>query len=390
MSAVNRPSDTDKLERRNRELSILNSIAEALNREVDVTQALRTALEKVTELFDLQTGWVWLLNETTGKTYLAASQNLPPGLANSPGRFEGWCYCLDMYQLGRLEGATNVSFITCTRLKELNVGTDGLRYHASIPLYHHDKKVGVLNVARTDWQELSDDDLRLLSTVGDLLGIAIERAQLYARSVQLGAAEERNRLAREIHDTLAQGLAAIALQLETADALLDSDSRRAQHAVRQALTLTRANLDEARRSVMDLRATPLEGRTLADALAALVKDYDAQYPIKATFESVGAMHPLPMRIEAALYRVAQEALTNVIRHADARHVAVELTVVPDRVELTVEDDGLGFDTEVMPPGRFGLIGMNERAKLLGGTMELCSCVDEGTSLTVTVPLKAGE
>ncbi|MCZ2099479.1 MAG: histidine kinase [Anaerolineae bacterium] len=119
----------------------------------------------------------------------------------------------------------------CTRLQGLEVGSDGLRYHASVPLYHHNKRVGVLNVVSADWRELSEDDLRLLNTVGDMLSIAIERAQLFANSIQLGAAEERNRLAREIHDTLAQGLTAIALQLETADALLESGSDRARGAV---------------------------------------------------------------------------------------------------------------------------------------------------------------
>mgnify|MGYP000153172670 CR=1 FL=1 len=380
-------SDTEKLQRRNRELSILNAIAEALNREVDLVQALSTALARVTELFELQTGWVWLLNEETGAPYLAASQNLPPALANDPTRFEGDCYCLETYQLGDLDGATNIRLITCTRLKELHDGTEGLRYHASVPLYHHDKKVGVLNVARTDWQELSPDDLRLLSTVGDLISIAIERAQLFARSVQLGAVEERNRLAREIHDTLAQGLTAIALHLETADALRDLDPARAQQAVRQALTLTRANLDEARRSVMDLRAAPLEGRTLPAALEALVQEHAAVGGFEALFESIGAPHPLPVRIEAGLYRIAQEALTNIVRHAQAKHVTLQLTLQPDNVELTIEDDGQGFDMRDMPEGRFGLIGLNERTRLLGGSLELDSSPGEGTFLTVSVPLK---
>ncbi len=98
--------------------------------------------------------------------------------------------------------------VTCSRLKNLVDGTDGLRYHASIPLYAHGKQLGVLNVASTDWRELSQEDLQLLYTVGDLLGIAVERARLFARSAHLGALEERNRLARELHDTLAQGLTA--------------------------------------------------------------------------------------------------------------------------------------------------------------------------------------
>lgn len=381
-------SDTDKLQRRNRELLILNTIAEALNREVDVVRALHTALASVTALFDLQTGWVWLLNEETGAPYLAAAQNLPPALANDPTRFEGACYCLDTYQLGGLEGATNISFITCTRLKELQTGTEGLRYHASIPLYHHDKRVGVLNVARTDWQELSADDLRLLSTVGDMLSIALERAQLFEQSVRLGAVDERNRLAREIHDTLAQGLTAIALHLETADALLDLDPERARQSIQQALTLARGHLDEARRSVLDLRAAPLEGRTLPEALETLAHTLETQRGFAVTFESVGGPRPLPIRIEAGLYRMAQEALNNVVQHARATSVTVQLTVVPDRIALTIEDDGQGFDPAELPDDRFGLIGLNERARLLGGSLELYSSPGEGTTVTISIPLEA--
>ncbi len=133
------PSDTDKLRRRNRELSILNAIAQSLNREVDLDRALQAAMAQVADLLDLQTGWIWLLHEETQAAYLAAALNLPPALADNPARMEGWCYCLDTYQKGDLEGAANVNVVTCSRLKNLVDGTDGLRYHASIPLYAHDK-----------------------------------------------------------------------------------------------------------------------------------------------------------------------------------------------------------------------------------------------------------
>src|SRR5215470_20182834 len=184
---VKEESDTDKLRRRNRELSILNTIAEALNREIDLSQAMRTTLAQVAELFDLHASWIWLHHEDTGEPYLAAAQNLPPALADAPERMEGSCYCLDMFQSGDLGGAANVNVITCSRLKGLVDGTDGLRYHASVPLYAHGKQLGVLNVASADWRRLSSDDLRLLFTVGDLLSIAVERARLFASSAQFGA-----------------------------------------------------------------------------------------------------------------------------------------------------------------------------------------------------------
>ena len=199
--------ETEQLRRRNRELAILNSIAEALNHEVDLTRALQTVLDQVGALFDLTTGWVWLIHDKTGESYLAASRNLPPGLAEDPQLMEGDCYCLRTYRQGDLEGAANVNVVRCSRLSGLVSGTDGLRHHASIPLYSSSQKhLGVLNVASQEWRQLSDDDLKILYTVGDLLSIAIERANLFERSIELGAVEERNRLAREMHDTLAQGL----------------------------------------------------------------------------------------------------------------------------------------------------------------------------------------
>ena len=381
-------STNEKLKKRNRELSILNTIADALNREVDLTRALNAALGKIAELFNVQTGWVWLQREETGTNYVAAALNLPPGLANNPERMEGgYCYCLDKYALGEMENARNVSIITCTRLQGLHEGAEGLRYHASVPLYHHNKRVGVLNVVSGDWRELSEDDLRLLNTVGDMLSIAIERAQLYAKSIQVGAVEERNRLAREIHDTLAQGLTAITLQLETADALLDGDKAKARTAVQKALSLTRANLEEARRSVLDLRAAPLERHTLREALDDLSRQYAAEWNLDIEFNATGGDRPLPIRIEAGLYRMAQEALTNVVRHAHATHVCIQFTCTPEQIELVIADDGQGFDTEALAKGRFGLVGLNERARLLGGTLEVCSNPGEGASLTITIPLE---
>jgi two-component system NarL family sensor kinase len=376
-----------ELRRRNRELSILNAIAREVNRSGDLDALLRSALARTVDLMNLKAGWVWLLNESTGEPYLAAAQNLPPGLAGNPRRMEGGCYCLDTYRAGDMRGAANVNVVGCSRLAGLVDGTGGLRYHSSIPLYAGRKKLGVLNVASPEWRRLSPEELQLLYTVGDFLGVAVERARLSARNVRLGAVEERNRLAREIHDTLAQGLTAAALQLETADALMEMEPGRARTAVRRALELTRAGLEEARRSVMDLRAAPLEDSTLPEALRRLAEEAGERGGLRVELRATGEHRPLPVRVETGIYRICQEALANVVRHAGARKVSIELTAEPGSVRLVVEDDGAGFDPGRIPEGRFGLVGLNERVRLLGGELNLESTPGTGTRVEVALPLE---
>jgi two-component system, NarL family, sensor kinase len=410
--AVDAPR-TDVLERQNRELAILNGIATALNGSVDLTTSLSVVLSRVAEFLDLGTGWVLLLDEASGTPYLAAAQDLPPGLAEDPARLEGSCYCLDTFRSGDLAGAANINVVACSRLRGLTHGTGGLRYHASIPLYARERKLGVMNVASSEWRELSADELRILHTIGGMLGIAIERARLMEGSLEAGATEERNRIAREIHDTLAQGLSATALQLETAGALLESgaEPERVRAAVHRALETTRQNLMEARRSVLDLRSAPLQERNLADAIAALCESAAAEladgvpamlprprrrWPCapatvpsggpKIEFNSIGGARPIPTRVEVALYRVAQEALSNALRHARADRIEVRLTAEPTQITLAITDDGVGFDVCQARDGRFGLVGMRERVRLLGGELCVDSRLGAGTRVQATVPL----
>lgn len=386
-------TSTQTLQKRNHELSVLNHIAEALNREVNLKDALETSLYNIVHLFDLTTGWIFLKEEEAEKFYTAVTIDLPPALADHPRRMGGTCHCIDTYVDGDMNGAANINAILCTRLENLKDGTAGLRYHASIPLYARDRdnemlELGILNVASTDWKEISEDDLRILHTVADLMSIAIQRARLYQKSKDIGAINERNRIAREIHDTIAQGMAATILQLETADTLLDNqaDKEKIQVAVQQALSLTRSNLEEARRSVMDLRAAPLEGKTLPDAIRALLDDPDIHTSLETQCQIMGSSPPLPVRVSTGLYRIAQEAINNVQQHAHAKNLRVELRLVPERVQLVIEDDGRGFRTQHIPEGHYGLIGMKERAKLLGGKMNVSSTLKVGTIIEVTIPL----
>ncbi len=374
-------SDAEELHQRNRELTILNTIAQALNASQAISEALQTTLAYAAELFGLETGWVWLLREDSGVNYLAAAQNLPPALEDNPQTMAGGCYCLSTFQEGDLQGAANVNVVQCSRLKWLVEGTNGLAFHASVPLTAHGRKLGILNLASQDWRELSAADLRILRTIGDMVGIAIERAQLFDKQHELGAIRERNRLAREIHDTLAQGLTALILQLESAETLLEqpADPERIQPIIDKALALARDNLIEARRSVMDLRTAPLAGKSLAAALADLAEP-DVQ--LKVT----GGDPLLPSSISAGLYRIAQEALTNARRHASANQIKLQLTQTPTQVTLIIEDDGVGFNPDTSPENRYGIIGLSERAHLLGGNFDLETSPGEGTRITVRILL----
>ena len=389
--SMKQKTDAQKLAHRNRELAILNEITSALNQEVDLDAALRTALAKVADLLELRTGWIWLLSGEEGQeSYLAAAQNLPPALRDDPQRMEGDCYCLRTFRSGDLSGAANVNVVSCSRLSSLVDGTGGLRTHTSVPLYaSHGTKLGVLNVAGSEWRELAEEELQLLHTIGDLLSITIERAELFARSAQIGAAEERNRLAREIHDTLAQNLAAITLQMETADALLEARAgwEQISTTVQKALELSRSGLNEARRSVLDLRAAPLEGRSLPEAMQLLVHDFQQRSGITVRFDLLGAFTPLPPRVEVGIYRITQEALANVQQHAQASRVDIKLVIVPASLQLTIQDDGRGLRPDAIPEGHYGLIGINERVHLMGGKLDLQSSPEAGMQLKISIPLE---
>jgi two-component system NarL family sensor kinase len=399
--------ESDSLLRENRDLAVLYAIAGHLNRKIDVHEALQEVLAQVTKLLGMQTGWVWLLDEGD-RPYLAAAQSLPPYLADHPRRMTGSCLCLDTFLQGDLEGAANIDVLRWSRLKNAERENDpsslGLRFHSSVPIYAGDTPIGVLNVASEDWRELAAEELQFLHIIGDQIGLAIQRARISAEHTQaatrLATIEERNRLAREIHDTLAQGMAAITLQLETADALASSNPERAQDAIRRALGLARKNLEEARRSVVDLRAASLQDRTLPEALEALTQE-TAQEGIEIDYHYVPA-NEFPLlspRLEASVYRIAQEALSNAYKHAQAKNISLSLIIENDELCLYVQDDGCGFlpdevtqVTNSLTSARvehFGLTGMSERVKLLGGTLCISSEPGAGTCVAACLPLDEG-
>ncbi|MDP9313254.1 MAG: GAF domain-containing sensor histidine kinase [Chloroflexota bacterium] len=377
--------DAHALLQRNRELFILNHIAETLNRTTDIQVALDETLAAVVELMGLQTGWIFLLDDA-GKLRTAAYHDLPPGL-QLPGQlplWEGGCNCHRLFNSGELRTAVNI--VQCSRLADATGDRRGLEFHASAPLRSEDRMLGILNVASPGSGTFTPDTLLLLSAVGAQLGTAIERARLSQQAVVLAAAEERNRLAREIHDTLAQGLTAITLHLEAAQAFAEPKPELAQRKIAQALALARTNLEEARRSVLNLRAAPLEGRTLPEALKLLAQQFTAETGIVVT-TTIDTRSRLSSARENGLYRIVQEALANVRKHAAAGEVRIQLQQTAAELRLVIEDDGAGFEPEqVMPTAAsgFGIRGMSERAHLMGGQLTIHSAPGTGTRVTVAL------
>jgi two-component system NarL family sensor kinase len=212
--------------------------------------------------------------------------------------------------------------------------------------------------------------------------VAIERARLSDQSIRRARTDERTRIARDVHDTLAQGFTAVALHIEAGLSQLAPDDE-ARVPLRRALDVARQGIDEARRSIRDLRPTPMENRPLSESIGALSRQFTADTGIRVRLEisDVGA---LPPDVETELYRIAGEALTNIGKHAAAREAAIRLDGSRTRVRLTISDAGAGFQPRTARRRGFGLAGMEERASQIGGRAKIRSAPGRGTIVTVTV------
>jgi ligand-binding sensor domain-containing protein/signal transduction histidine kinase len=207
---------------------------------------------------------------------------------------------------------------------------------------------------------------------------------------QFGAVlAERNRIAREIHDNLAQEMLGISVQLEVVARTMPASAELARTHLDRVRMLVRHGIAEARRYVWDLRSQALDKNDLPAALSDTARRLTSETEVQAKVEVSGTFRPLSQLIEGNLLRIGQEAINNAVRHAQARNVAINLKFDAKRVQLTIRDDGLGFDYQISPKGEakhFGLIGMRERAVRIGGTLKINSRADEGTEVLVDVPI----
>lgn len=266
-----------------------------------------------------------------------------------------------------------------------------VRAELAVPLRLGERTLGVLAVQSLRPDTFAPDDRFTLETIAGQVAVALENARLFAAERQLrdlSITAERNRMAREIHDTLAQGFMGILMHLRALQGAATQTT--AEQHRQDAVALAQESLQEARRSVWALRPQTLEDKGLAGALAAEVRALQLRAGISGTLVTEGEAECLTPPVEAALLRVAQEALHNAAKHARATRVDVHLTVANGEAHVQIADDGAGFDPAALPPGAggsgFGLTGMAERVWLLGGTLQVESSPGAGCRITARVPL----
>jgi signal transduction histidine kinase len=209
----------------------------------------------------------------------------------------------------------------------------------------------------------------------------------YASTLEhLATSQERNRVARELHDTLAHTLSGLSVQLETVKAYWDIDQQAARSILEKALESARSGLDETRRALKALRASPLEDLGLVLAISNMAKETATRFNLTLHLSITDNMPVLSPDVEQCIYRIAQEAVSNVVNHANASTLTVGLEFLGEKVTLTVKDNGVGFDIENHhnSSSHFGLLGMRERAELLGGSLKIISAPGNGSLIQLTI------
>jgi signal transduction histidine kinase len=388
-----------QLLRRNEELSVLNAISLAVSQSLNLTEILDGALEKVLDVMKLDAAWVFLQDAREGHLVLATSNGLSQGFAREEAEKDlGRCICREVMDSGEARIVDDI--LTCPRLSRDVLEREGLRCHASIPLKAKDTVLGIMNVASRADRSFGEDDLRLLTSVGHQIGTAIENARLYEEvhdkdvlrrqlldKLMRAQEEERTRVARELHDEVGQSLTALIMALGSAEERIPPGADHVKSHLAEIGTLTAGILEETRRVMMDLRPALLDDLGLIPAIRSYAETHLTRAGVEPHVEVSGVKRRLPSLVEIALFRVLQEAIMNIVKHAEARRATIRLRFTASSIAAITEDDGKGFDP--MEPRRgqraLGLLGMEERVSLLGGTLRIDSQPGKGTRISVQIP-----
>ena len=254
----------------------------------------------------------------------------------------------------------------------------------SLPLISRGRALGAIFFCFLPDQEPGEDERTFLRAVADQAAIAVENAGLLVEAREKAALEERQRLARELHDSVSQALYGIALGAQTTRKMLGDGSPRAGEPLDYVISLAEAGMAEMRALIFELRPESLEQEGLVAALGKQVAALEARHGLQVE-DDLSEEPPVPLPVKEAIYRIAQEALHNTVRHARAAKVRIGLSRDPGYTTVEVEDDGLGFDAGADFPGHLGLRSMRERAARLGGTLEVLSAPGAGTRIRARIP-----
>lgn len=386
----------------NRQLVALNAIASTVSQSLSLEVILNSALDKTLELINCDAGGILLLDEKSQTLSYAVhrgfSKRFVQGIAGlAPG--EG--IAGKAAQLGETLVVNDIS--KDHRVTRPVVAEENLKAFVSQPLMSKGRVVGVLNVASRKPRSFSQQEIQLLSALGHQLGTAIENARLYQelqskeqmraellRKIISAQEDERRRVARELHDVTSQALATLAVRLEALAAVPGSSVKEIERRIEETRALLATTSDEVRRLIYALRPTVLDDLGLPAALRSCAANSLGAAGIEVHVEVVGEEKRLPPQVEIAIFRIAQEAMTNTVRHARADSTYISIEFKEKSVALQIEDDGIGFDlsqesssTDVSKRGA-GLLGMKERAELLGGTLRIITRPGCGTRVEVEI------
>jgi PAS domain S-box-containing protein len=259
----------------------------------------------------------------------------------------------------------------------------------SVPMFVSGELRGFIGIHHSEKGSYRADEIELAQALAHHVMMAAHGQELVDQQREAAILKERTRMARDIHDTLAQGFTGVIIQMEAAEeALLDDDMKHAVGHVRRARELARDSLGEARRSVHALRPQALENAAFADALQAIIKNTAAGTVVRTEFQINGNPRELAPAVEENLLHIGQEALTNALKHAHATKFDARLSFDSDAVYLELRDNGIGFIVGGMNDGGIGLIGMKERADQIGATVKVTSKPGKGTKITAVSPYQS--
>ena len=397
------PAHNRRLQRRNRELEMLSAIVHAVNAPLNLDETLEKALDQVLAVADSDVGWICFLEaDGSCKAFVGRQGLCWPAEPGGVSQCLRDCVCHRLQQTGEIVVINTLREGCPLRRVQTETGRPVLG-HVSIPLKTKTRIVGQLNIAFSNEDSIRQLDLELLQAVGPQLGVAIENARLWEevqqkealragllKKVVLAQEEERRRIARELHDEMGQALTSLLIGLKVTEGTLASPEART---VNNEMKATVAQLfDSVHNLALELRPSLLDDLGLVPALSNYVRKWPALSGVQIDFAATGmAGLRLPREIETTLYRVVQEALTNVVRHAQAQRASVLLERRGNSVVAIVEDNGRGFNvaevrSEQATRQRLGLYGLQERASLIGGQFTVESTIGRGTTVYVEVPL----